>query len=307
MSAPNNRTLTISEEERELLRADIILPHQVNHQNYLNKIVCGDMKEVIHRLPKGFADLIILDPPYNLNKQFGKTTFKATKPQDYAAYLQEWFSQVVECLSPTGTLYLCGDWKSSAILQQTIAEHLTILNRITWKRDKGRGANLNWKNCLEDIWFAVRNPKSYTFHADAVKILHRVRAPYTLLGKAKDWQEDKQDQRTRLTYASNFWDDLTIPFWSMTENTEHPTQKPEKLLAKLILASSNQGDTIFDPFLGSGTSAVVAKKLNRNYIGIEQDETYAMLSVKRLRIAENDKRIQGYSKGVFHERNVAER
>lgn len=90
----------------------------------------------------------------------------------------------------------------------------------------------------------------------------------------------------------------------MSENTDHPTQKPEKLLAKIILASSNEGDVILDPFLGSGTTAVVAKKLGRRYVGIEIDETYCCLAEKRLELAEKDRNIQGYSDGVFWERNT---
>ena len=90
----------------------------------------------------------------------------------------------------------------------------------------------------------------------------------------------------------------------MPENTEHPTQKPEKLIAKLILASSRPGDLIFDPFLGSGTTSVVAKKLGRHYLGVEQDEHYACLAEKRLALAEVDARIQGYTDGVFWERNT---
>jgi site-specific DNA-methyltransferase (adenine-specific) len=90
----------------------------------------------------------------------------------------------------------------------------------------------------------------------------------------------------------------------MPENTDHPTQKPEKLLAKVILASSNPSDLVFDPFLGSGTTSVVAKKLGRNYVGVEIDETYCCLAEKRLEVAESDKCIQGYSGGVFWERNT---
>jgi len=90
----------------------------------------------------------------------------------------------------------------------------------------------------------------------------------------------------------------------MPENTEHPTQKPEKLLAKIILASTNKRDLVFDPFVGSGTTAVVAKKLGRKYVGVEIDEVYSSLALKRLDIAETDKKIQGYEDGVFWERNT---
>ena len=92
---------------------------------------------------------------------------------------------------------------------------------------------------MEDIWFATRTD-DYTFHVDAVKVRRRVRAPYRADGQPKDW-EDTPDGKFRNTYPSNFWDDISVPYWSMPENTAHPTQKPEKLLAKLILASSDPG------------------------------------------------------------------
>ena len=103
---------------------------------------------------------------------------------------------------------------------------------------------------------------------------------------------------------SNFWDDISIPYWSMAENTGHPTQKPEKLLAKLILASSNPGDTILDPFAGAGSSLVTAKKLGRHFVGVEQSRLYTAWGVYRLQAADRDQSIQGYTDGVFWERNT---
>ena len=144
---------------------------------------------------------------------------------------------------------------------------------------------------------------NYTFNIDDVKMKRRVLAPYRENGKPKDWIEENRSN-FRITHPSNLWTDITIPFWSMPENTEHPTQKPEKLLAKVILASSNKGDMIFDPFLGAGTTAVTAKKLGRNFCGVEIDEDYCMLAQKRLNFAEHDKSIQGFSGGVFWERNT---
>ena len=106
-----------------------------------------------------------------------------------------------------------------------------------------------------------------------------------------------------MTHPSNFWDDISIPYWSMPENTEHPTQKPEKLIAKLILASCPKNGLVFDPFLGSGTSSVVAKKLGRHYLGVEINREYALWAEKRLDMVSASKDIQGYADGVFWERN----
>ena len=162
---------------------------------------------------------------------------------------------------------------------------------------------INWKNASEDIWFATVSD-DYVFNAEDVKLKRRVLAPYTHSdGRPKDWQDSSQGQ-FRLTHPSNLWNDITVPFWSMPENTDHPTQKPEKLLAKLILASTNENDLVFDPFVGVGSSLVVAKKLKRRFFGVEIEEEYCLLAAKRLHLAELDTAIQGYYDGVFWERNT---
>lgn len=293
----------MAEDEKPLLRSFITLPDQINGTELQDTIINADLFDVIDLVPDEVADLIIIDPPYNLTKDFNGITFSARSSDDYESYLRTWFPKVCGKLKPTGSLYLCGDWKCTAALQKVMSEHLTILNRITWQREKGRGAKANWKNSMEDIWFGVKDPHAYYFNVEAVKLKRRVIAPYRVDGKPKDWDEST-DGNFRLTYPSNFWDDISIPFWSMPENTDHPTQKPEKLYAKLILASSKPGDVIFDPFMGSGTAAVTAKKLGRHYLGVELNEEYCLWAAKRLQMAESDSAIQGYSDGVFWERNT---
>jgi site-specific DNA-methyltransferase (adenine-specific) len=210
---------------------------------------------------------------------------------------------LVPALKPNATVYICGDWFSSASIFDAVADRLIIRNRITWEREKGRGASANWKNSSEDIWFCTMS-ETYTFNVDAVKLRRRVVAPYRdTSGKPKDWRTI-DDVNYRDTHPSNFWSDITIPFWSMLENTDHPTQKSEKLIAKLMLASSSVGDMVLDPFLGSGTTSVVAKKLRRRFLGIEINESYCLLAARRLELAEEDESIQGYVNGVFWERNT---
>ena len=299
--AKRNRTLTLTDEERRELQQMMITAQDFDAANAENTIVCADLLEVIDQIPNGVADLIIIDPPYNLSKDFNGLAFSATSSEKYAEYLRTWFHKVCDKLKPTGSLYMCGDWKCTSALQTVIEERLTILNRITWQREKGRGAKTNWKNAMEDIWFAVKDPHNYYFDVESVMMKRKVLAPYRIDGQPKDW-ESTSDGKYRLTYPSNFWDDISIPFWSMPENTDHPTQKPEKLYAKLILASSRQGDLIFDPFMGSGTAAVVAKKLGRKYLGVEINEEYCLWAAKRLIMAEENATIQGYTNGVFWER-----
>lgn len=260
----------------------------------------GDMLQVCPLLARGCADLIIADPPYNLRKSYDGTVFAKRAQQEYEAYTRAWLDCAAPLLREGGSIYICCDWESSLVIGRVLGDYFTVRNRITWQREKGRGAKSNWKNGMEDIWFAT-NGDDYCFDLDAVKLRRRVIAPYKSAGKPKDWVQTQQG-RYRDTCPSNFWDDITVPFWSMPENTAHPTQKPEKLAAKLILASSREGDTVLDPFLGSGTTSVAAKKLGRHYIGIEKEPRYCVWAEQRLERADADRRIQGYN-GVFYERN----
>ena len=301
--APRNRTLTLSTEELEQYQQRLLkLEGAVEVKAVLNQTINQDLLEVLDKLPIAFVDLLFIDPPYNLTKTFGETEFKERSLSAYQEWLESWLPKLLPTLKPTASVYICGDWHSSAAIHLVAEKYLTVRNCITWEREKGRGANANWKNCSEQIWFCTVSDQ-YTFNIDAVKLKRRVMAPYTdAKGNPKDWQKTKQGNY-RLTHPSNLWTDLTIPFWSMPENTDHPTQKPEKLLAKIILASSNVGDVVLDPFMGSGTTSVVAKKTGRKYVGIERDLGYCCLAEKRLAIAASHPSIQGYAEGVFWERN----
>lgn len=302
--APRNRTIdTPLSEGAEYLARCIKIEHPVSDiRTVIDKTVLGDSFTVCPQLPIESVDLIIADPPYNLTKTFSSNTFSKKKSSVYEEYTRQWLSVVYPLLKPTGSIYVCCDWETSIIVGRVLGDFFKVRSRITWQREKGRGAKANWKNGLEDIWYATKGD-TYTFNLDAVKIRKKVIAPYRVDGKPKDWMEtDKGNYRD--TCPSNFWDDITIPFWSMPENTAHPTQKSEKLIAKIMLASSNPGDIVFDPFLGSGTSSVVAKKLHRHYLGVEIERQYCLWAEQRLEMASTDVEIQGYVNGVFWERNT---
>jgi len=279
----------------------ITLNKSISVPTILNKTIVQNLNEAVNFFPNSFVDLLFLDPPYNLTKKFNTDTFRATSHNEYAEWMDAWLSKLVRVLKPTASIYICGDWRSSRAIQEIAEKYFIVRNRITWEREKGRGAKANWKNASEDIWFCTMSEK-FTFNLDAVKLKRKVIAPYTTNGKPKDWKKSDAGN-FRLTHPSNLWSDLTVPFWSMPENTEHPTQKPEKLLAKIILASTNAGDVVLDPFLGSGTTSVVAKKLQRKYVGIEIDEKFASISEKRLKLSDSNSTIQGLVDGVFWERN----
>jgi len=301
--APRNRTIDLSETEIETYRKRLIFfGEQIDLSDVRNKIICSDAFQILENLPEKSFDLLFADPPYNLTKNFGENSFRQTSLDEYEIWLESWLKDCVKLLKPSASVYICGDWRSASAIQRVGMKYFRLQNRITWEREKGRGAKANWKNAAEDIWFFTVSD-NFIFNLESVKIKRKVLAPYTEKnGAPKDW-EKSENGNFRITHPSNLWTDLTVPFWSMPENTEHPTQKPEKLLAKIILASTNENDLILDPFSGSGTTAVVAKKLDRAFVGIERDEKYCLLTEKRLDLAEDDKKIQGFADGVFYERN----
>lgn len=302
--APFNRTISISENEISGYKKHLItLCNNATVKDLQNRIIIQDLFDTIDFLPEKFVDLLFIDPPYNLTKKFSSVKFKEMKDDEYENYIDSWLGKLTKILKPSASIYFCCDWKTSIPAYNLLKKYFNVRNRITWEREKGRGAKDNWKNSYEDIWYCTVSDK-FTFNTESVKLKRLVRAPYkTDDGIPKDWKNEN-GKNFRVTHPSNLWNDITIPFWSMPENTDHPTQKPEKLLAKIILASTNENDFVFDPFLGSGTTAVTAKKLNRKFSGVEIDETFAALASKRLEFAEKDKSIQGYHDGVFWERNT---
>lgn len=297
-----NRTIRLSKEEEKKYSAELLNLSSIQPvSKVINKIINQDYFEAVKFMPQQMVDLLIVDPPYNLDKNFNGLKFKNMSISEYSDWIEEVIKRLIPLLKPEASIYFCSDWKTSTSIHLILEKYFTVRNRITWEREKGRGSKTNWKNNSEDIWFCT-NSNKYKFDIEAVKVRRKVIAPYKVDGKPKDWIEENGTQ-VRITHPSNIWTDISIPFWSMPENTEHPTQKPEKLIAKLILASSEKGDLVLDPFSGAGTTCAVAKKLDRKYVGIEINTTYASLTLKRLEIAETNREIQGYKEGIFWERN----
>ena len=298
MKSPRNKTIDLPPEQcGDYLAACLSPTGPLSASAATDQTICGDFFTVAPLLPDAAFRLVIADPPYNLTKVYAGETFYKTDAVAYADFTRRWLAEVRRLLTPDGSTYVCADWQTGVILAPLLSDFFTVRSRITWQREKGRGAAKNWKNCLEDVWFCTVSD-DYYFDLNAVKMRRAVKAPYRENGEPKDWTQTEAG-KTRLTCPSNFWDDLTVPFWSMPENTAHPTQKPEKLFAKLVLASSAPGDLILDPFAGSGTTAVVAKKLGRRFTTVEKSELYCAWTRLRLENAEKDPRIQGYENGEF--------
>ncbi|MEX2285480.1 MAG: DNA methyltransferase, partial [Planctomycetaceae bacterium] len=188
--APRNRTITLDDNERSALAHRLTrIDEPVSAQSLLGRTVCQDLFEVLPYLPSHFVDLLIIDPPYNLDKSFNTNSFKSRSGEDYAKWIDSWLAPLRSVLKPTASIYICCDWRCSAAVQGVAGRYFHVQNRITWEREKGRGALHNWKNCSEDIWFFTLS-REYTFNVDAVKLKRRVLAPYTNEdGDPKDWHE----------------------------------------------------------------------------------------------------------------------
>jgi site-specific DNA-methyltransferase (adenine-specific) len=255
MPSPRNRTLLLSDEERNLPVPEL------EGRAEPDRIYRADALEGLAACPA--ADLVFADPPYDAAADFHA----------------RWIGAAARVVRPGGSIYVCCDWRFSGLVQELLGRHFDVRNRITWAREKGRGARRNWKQNMEDVWFATKGD-DYVFNL--VKWRKPVVAPYRAEGKPKDWVEEG-GERFRMTCPSNLWTDLCVPFWSMPENTPHPYQKPEKLLARVVEASSRPGDLVVDPFSGSGTTAVVARRLGRRFIGFEREAMWVRTALKRLR------------------------
>ncbi len=300
--SPRNRTLRLTDEDRRRLSSSLLQLADSDSASLPSGMACADSGDWSTALPCGSVDLLFLDPPYNLNRSFGSAAFRQQPVSDYTRWLNGIVTRWLPCLKPTATVYICGDWRTSHSIFEVATRHFQVRNRITWEREKGRGAKTNWKNNSEDIWFCTVG-EQYVFNVNQVRQRRPVIAPYRNTDRTpKDWSETREGN-FRDTHPSNLWTDISIPFWSMPENTDHPTQKSEKLLAKLILASTHPGDFVLDPYAGSGTCCVVAKKLGRKFFGIEREREFALLAARRLELAECETAIQGYDEGVFWSRN----
>lgn len=184
-----NRTLTCSDAERERLNREILrLAAPTAVEVLENRLIGGDVCAIGDLLPPAFVDLLVLDPPYNLSKDFNGNRFRRTGTDDYRRWFCAMLDSVRPALKSDASIYVCADWRTSAIVQPILESAFKVRNRITWEREKGRGAKANWKNTTEDIWFCTVS-SAYYFNVDAVKLKRRVIAPYREGGSPKDWME----------------------------------------------------------------------------------------------------------------------
>jgi site-specific DNA-methyltransferase (adenine-specific) len=256
----------------------------------MNEVITGDCIQVLNQLPKGCADLVFADPPFNIGYEYDVYHDRRSKA-DYLAWVEQWLAAAVRVLSPTGSLFV-------AIGDEFAAEHkirldalgLTLRNWIVWHYTFGVSCTKKFNRSHAHILYYVRDPKRYTFNADAVRVPSARQTTYAdrranPIGKLPDdtWVLRPQESSVHFQPNCDTWA-VSRVCGTFRERTNHPCQMPEAILDRIILAATNPGDLVLDPFAGSGTTLVVAKKRHRQYLGVELSEAYADAIRKRLQM-----------------------
>lgn len=252
-----------------------------SYKNDIAEIHEGDAVTILSSLEDESIDLIFADPPYNIGKQFGK--FKDSWPSDiaYAEWCFAWLDLCLKKLKPTGSIYVMTSTQAVPYLDLWLREKITILSRIVWHYDSsGMQAKNFYGSMYEPILFGVKNPKLYTFNAGDIEVEARTGA----VRKLMDYRKEVPTPYKTTKVPGNAWYIPRVRY-RMQEYEEHPTQKPEALLERIIKASSNIGDTVLDPFAGTFTTCAVAQRLGRKTIGIELNQDYVKIGLRRLGIA----------------------
>lgn len=245
--------------------------------DWLNRVFCEDALSGMARIPDGAVDLIITDPPYGLGKDYGNDSDKLDADA-YLRWMEQWIDLALPKLKPTGSLYICLTWRYSPEIFVMLKQRMIMLNEIIWDRrvPSMGGSVRNYTSVHDTIGFFAKQ-KGYYFDLDAIRI------PY---------DAETKKARSRSIFVGAKWLELGYnpkDLWSVSrlhrehpERADHPTQKPLEIIERMVKASCPPGGVILDPFMGSGTTAVAAKRCGRNYVGFELNAEYCGVIEKRL-------------------------
>lgn len=242
----------------------------------------GDCLEILRLIEDGSVDLIFADPPYNIGKKFGN--FKDSWPSDeeYADWCYKWISICLKKLKPNGSIYIMTSTQAMPYLDIWLRKKINILSRIVWHYDSsGVQAKKYYGSLYEPILFGVMDQNNYTFNSSDIEVEAKTGSQRKLI----DYRKEVPAQYKTTKIPGNTWYFSRVRY-RMPEYENHPTQKPEALLERIIKASSNPGDVVLDPFSGTFSTCAVAQRLNRKSIGIELQEEYYKIGLRRLGIKE---------------------
>lgn len=240
-------------------------------------IIQGDVLDKLKDLPDNSVDLIFADPPYNIGKDFDGLK-EDWAENDFLLWAYEWIQECHRVLSPNGTFYLMNSTENMPYLDIKCRDLFTVQSRIIWSYDSsGVQAKKYFGSLYEPILMLTKHPSKYTFNYKDILVEAKTGSKRQLI----DYRKNPPQPYNTTKVPGNVWDFSRVRF-KMDEYENHPTQKPEALLERVIKASSNEGDIVLDPFSGSFSTCGVAKRLNRKSIGIEVNPEYVKIGIRRL-------------------------
>jgi adenine-specific DNA-methyltransferase len=253
--------------------------------NDKHKIIYADALEALKTLPDSSLDLIFADPPYNIGKNFNGKIEKWDTEESYIEWCYEWLDLCIQKLKPNGSFYVMTATQFMPYFDIHLRNKLTILSRLVWSYDSsGVQAKKYYGSMYEPILFCVKDKNNYTFNINDILVEAKTGAKRKLI----DYRKAVPTVYNSEKVPGNVWEFSRVRY-RMDEYENHPTQKPISLLERIIKASSNEGDLVLDPFSGTFTTCYVAKELNRNSIGIELQDEYVKIGLRRLQLAEEFK------------------
>lgn len=251
-----------------------------------HKIYWGDSINILqNQIPNESIDLIFVDPPYNIGKNFNGLKDKWKNEDDYLSWCYQWIDLCIQKLKPSGSMYIMTSTQFMPYFDIFIRKKMDILSRIVWSYDSsGVQAKNYYGSMYEPILFCVKDKNNYTFNAKDIMVEAKTGSKRKLI----DYRKNPPQVYSSEKVPGNVWDFARVRY-RMDEYENHPTQKPIALLDRIIKASSNEGDTILDPFSGTFTTGFVAKQLSRKSISIEIQEEYLKIGLRRLQIRDEYK------------------
>jgi len=247
-----------------------------------HKIIHGDVLNSLAEIQDASIDLIFADPPYNIGKDFDGLKENWTE-EIFLSWCYEWLQECFRVLKPHGTFYLMNSTENMPYLDIWCRKIFTVKSRLIWSYDSsGVQAKTYFGSLYEPILMLTKNPKSYTFNYKDIMVEAKTGSKRKLI----DYRKNPPQPYNTKKVPGNVWELPRVRF-KMEEYENHPTQKPEALLERIIKASSNAGDIVLDPFSGSFTTCAVAKRLGRKTVGIDINEEYVKIGIRRLDIPSN--------------------
>lgn len=300
MGNANDRQLILSdclESERNMAKLSTTLAENYSEYNFsalFNEMdfeelhnqhsmtILGDCLDILKRIKDKSINLIFADAPYGIGKDFGNDSDRWESVQEYITWSKKWIDECMRVLADDGTMYFMTATQHMPYLDIYAAEKYNVLCRIVWSYDSsGVQSKKIFGSLYEPILMINKSPKEkYIFNHQDILVEAKTGAERKLI----DYRKDPPQPYNTEKVPGNVWNFNRVRF-KMEEYENHPTQKPEALLERIIKASSNRGDVVLDPFSGSFTTSAVANRLGRNAIGIELNPDYFEIGIRRTGIA----------------------